>query len=182
MTLSRILPVSVVAALLGPVGLLAASAAADDVPVLDLDEATHAQCLEVLREGLAAEDFWPSIHAAEALTLGGYGDEVIAALAPKLASETDDQRRCGLARELVRAGQRLQAHVMLQILAGDDPHGHVHAAESLYKVQEIGDGRAMRRRFERSEDLRLRVMAAGALGQCGNPEQQSHANLRREND
>src|SRR5690606_18290466 len=170
MSLSGHLSVAVVVALLVSDGLLAASAAADDVEVLRLDEATLGRCVEVLREGLAAEDFWPSIHAAEALTLGGYGEEVVAALAPKLPSETDDQRRCGLARELVRAGQRLQAQVMLEILAGDDPHGHVHAAESLYKVQEIGDGQAMRTRFLQSDDLRLRTMAAGALGQCGNPQ------------
>jgi sialidase-1 len=146
------------------------SAAADDARMLTLDETTHARCLEVLREGLAADDFWPSIHAAEGLTLGGYGEEVIAALTPRLASETDDQRRCGLSRELVRAGQRLRAGVMLEILAGDDPHGHVHAAESLYKVEEVGDGTALRQRFETTDDLRLKLMAAGALGRCGNPE------------
>jgi sialidase-1 len=146
------------------------SAAADEARVLMLDEATHARCLEVLREGLAADDFWPSIHAAEGLTLGGYGDEVIAALTPKIQSEADDQRRCGLSRELVRAGQRLRKNVMLEILAGNDPHGHVHAAESLYKVEEIGDGTALRERFETTDDLRLKLMAAGALGRCGNPE------------
>src|SRR5690606_22408226 len=101
-----------VVASLAAMGLTTGSAAADDARVLKLEEATHARCLKVLREGLASDDFWPSIHAAEGLTLGGYGDEVIAALTPKLASETDDQRRCGLARELVRAGQRLQTRVM----------------------------------------------------------------------
>src|SRR5690606_27365793 len=68
---------------------IAQRAAADDARALTLDAATHARCLEVLREGLAADDFWPSIHAAEGLTLGGYGEEVIAVLTPKLASETD---------------------------------------------------------------------------------------------
>lgn len=144
------------------------SAAADDRPVIELDVATRERCLEVLREGLASDDFWPSIHAAEGLTLGGYGSEVIEALTPKLAGETDDQRRCGLSRELVRAGQRLQAAVMLKILAGDDSYGHVHAAESLFKVESIGDGTALRDRFETTEDLRLKLMAAGALGRCGN--------------
>jgi sialidase-1 len=150
--------------------LAVGGAAAGDGQVLNLDQATRERCLNVLREGLAADDFWPSIHAAEGLTLGGYGEEVIAALTRKLPGETDDQRRCGLTRELVRAGQRFQAGVMLQILAGDDPYGHVHAAESLYKVVAIGDGAEMRNRFETTDDLRLKLMAAGALGRCGNSE------------
>ena len=88
----------------------------------------------VLREGLRSDEFWPAMHAAEAMTLARMGDEVIAYLQPKLAEEKDDQRRCGLARELVRAGQVEYAEVMFDILRGDDPHGHVHAAESLFKV------------------------------------------------
>ncbi|MCA9223264.1 MAG: exo-alpha-sialidase, partial [Planctomycetales bacterium] len=136
-----------------------------------LDDAVRERALQVLRngvqDGLDSEDFWPAIHAAEGLTLAGRGDEIIAPLEAKLATETDDQRRCGLSRELVRAGQRHQASVMLRILAGDDPHGHVHAAESLYKVGEIGDGRAMRAAFEQTANLRLRLMAAAALIRCG---------------
>jgi sialidase-1 len=127
------------------------------------------RCLKILREGMRGTEFWPSIHAAEALTLAGHGDEVRAALSPKLAEETDDQRRCGLARELVRAGELGQARVMLEILSSADPHGHVHAAESLYKVFEIGDGRALRKAMAQTENPTLRLMAAAALGRSGNP-------------
>ncbi len=137
---------------------------------ISLDAATRARCLQVLREGMLGDDFWPAIHAAEGLTLGGAGDEVIEFLSPKLAGEQDDQRRCGITRELARAGDRKQADVMLGILAGDDDHGHVHAAESLYKVVEIGDGVAMRKAFGQKENPRLKLMAAGALGRCGNPD------------
>lgn len=135
---------------------------------IELDAATQTRCVEILRAGLRGDDFWPAIHAAEGLTLGGYGDEVISFLQPKLGDETDDQRRCGIARELVRAGARQHAQVMLDILAGDEPHGHVHAAESLYKVVEIGDGIAMRKAFQRDGNAKLKLMAAGALGRCGN--------------
>lgn len=143
--------------------------AADGADVIKLDAATRQQCVSVLQQGLHGDDFWPSIHAAEGLTLGGYTEEVIRYLRPKLQQETDDQRRCGIARELVRAGQRQYARVMLDILAGSDPHGHVHAAESLYKVIEIGDGTAMRAAFGQSANVRLKLMSAGALGRCGNP-------------
>ncbi|MCP4171343.1 MAG: sialidase [Fuerstiella sp.] len=135
-----------------------------------LDDTVRDKCLMVLRNGLRGDDFWPSIHAAEGLTSGGYGKEVIEYLKPTLPHEEDDQRRCGISRELVRAGQRGNASVMLSILAGDDEYGHVHAAESLYKVVEIGDGVAMRRAFHQDDNLRLKLMAAAALGRCGHPE------------
>lgn len=134
-----------------------------------LDAAVRDRCLEILRNGMRSDEFWPSIHAAEALTLAGHGDEVRRFLEPKLATEEDDQRRCGLARELVRAGDRAKAEIMLHILDQDNPHGHVHAAESLYKVTQIGDGRALRRALAQTGNLRLRLMAAAALGKCGSP-------------
>ena len=134
-----------------------------------IDDAVRKKCLTVLRNGLQGDDFWPSIHAAEGMTLGGSGAEVVEFLAPKLPHEKDDQRRCGISRELVRAGQRGNAAVMLSILAGEADYGHVHAAESLYKVVEIGDGVAVRRAFHQDDNLRLKLMAAAALGRCGNP-------------
>lgn len=135
---------------------------------IQLDPATRERCLEILRQGLHGEDFWPSIHAAEGLSLGGHGAEVIAFLKPKLPLEKDDQRRCGLARELVRAGEPQQAKLMLKILAGDDSYGHVHAAESLYKVNQIGDGKALRAALKQQENAALQLMAAGALARQGN--------------
>ncbi|MFV1964988.1 MAG: exo-alpha-sialidase [Pirellulaceae bacterium] len=136
-------------------------------PQIELSDVVREQCLQTLRDGIRSDEFWPSIHAAEGLTLGGYGDEVKELLTPKLRSEADDQHRCGLLRELVRAGERHYATRMLDILAGDDPHGHVHAAESLYKVSEIGDGLAMRAAMAQPENPRLRLMAAAALARCG---------------
>ena len=144
----------------------------DSVNSIELDGATRDRCLQILRNGLngiTGDDFWPAIHAAEGLTLGGYQTEVIARLTPLLDTETDDQRRCGLARELVRAGDVRKDQVMLQILAGDDPYGHVHAAESLYKVFRLGDGRAMRHRYTSTANLRLKLMTDAALGRGGNP-------------
>jgi len=150
--------------------VFAGIATADAADVISLSDKTTSRCLKILRDGMAGDDFWPAMHAAEGLTAGGHGYEVREALLPLLPDEMDDQHRCGLARELVRAGDWRQAEVMLAILAGDDPYGHVHAAESLYKVFQIGDGAAMRAAFANSDNLRLRIMAAAALGRCGNPE------------
>ena len=142
---------------------------AEDLQSIALDKPTRERCVAILREGMQGDDFWPAIHAAEGLTLGGYGAEVLDFLKDRLAHETDDQRRCGIAREMVRAGDKSKTQVMLDILASPDPHGHVHAAESLYKVVEIGDGTALRKAFNDTDDMRLKLMAAGALGRCGNP-------------
>ncbi len=138
-------------------------------PALKIDASTRDRCLAVLRAGLHGEDFWPSIHAAEGLTLGGYGQEVRKFLEPKLKTEQDDQRRCGIARELVRAGDRKKSAVLLDILAGKDDRGHVHAAESLFKINEIGDGHSIRLGLATTENIRLRLMAAAALGRAGSP-------------
>lgn len=134
----------------------------------ELSDELRARCLKTLREGLNSDEFWPAMHAAEGLTLAGHGDEVRECLEPKLPTEKDDQRRCGLARELVRAGDRDKTQVMLDILAGSDPYGHVHAAESLYKVDEIGDGKAMKRAAKQTENMKLHLMALAALARVGN--------------
>lgn len=145
----------------------------EDAGRIQLSDQNRERCLKILRDGMRSEEFWPSIHAAEGLTLAGHGAEVIQFLTPKLATIKDDQQRCGIARELVRAGDRSKSDIMLRILAGEDSYGHVHAAESLYKVVEIGDGKAMREAFEQSENIPQKLMAAGALGRCGNPQTMS---------
>ncbi len=124
-------------------------------------------CLKILRVGLASDEFWPAMHAAEALTLAGETRAVLAALAKR--SETDDQKRCGLAREAVRAGDRTKLPILFEILDKPGSNGHTHAAESLYKVLELADGKKMRAAFAQDADLRLKLMAAAALARCGHP-------------
>ena len=130
-----------------------------------LDPALHERCLAVLRAGLASEEFWPAMHAAEALTLAGAGKEVLAALAKRSAA--DDQQACGLAREAVRAGDGAKTAALLAILVKPGSIGHTHAAESLYKVAQTGDGAALRQAMSQSADLKLKLMAAAALARRG---------------
>lgn len=135
---------------------------------LTLSPEMQDRCLQILREGFKSEEFWPSMHAAEGLTVAGYGAEVRQALPARIPTETDDQRKCGLARELVRAGDLPRTRLMLEILAGPDPHGHVHACESLFKVWQIGDGRLLRRSLT-SDNPKQVMMAAAALARWGHP-------------
>jgi len=182
--INRILPRMLIVIVIGMGSLPCDSlnvAIADEKPSvvtrLVLQSQLKERCLQILRDGMRSDEFWPSIHAAEGLTLAGYGQEVLDYLKPKLKIETDDQKRCGIARELVRAGDKAPVAIMLDILAKDDPYGHSHAAESLYKVAELGDGSVMRKAFARRNNPIHRIMAAAALGRCGNPHAMQH--LRR---
>ena len=143
--------------------LLALPVAGQSKDTWKLDPGTRGKCLRLLREGMRSDEFWPSMHAAEALTVGGEGEEVQRFLTPKLESEKDDQRRCGIARELVRAGDVAKSSVMMEILRNEDPHGHVHAAESLYKVGWKGNFDPVKKAFSETDHLPLKIMAASAL-------------------
>ncbi len=135
-----------------------------------LDAELQSRCMEILRSGMNSEEFWPAMHAAEALTLAGAGSEVITAINDRLAVEKDDQRRCGLARELVRAGDRTHLPLLFQTLQEQKSTGRTHAAESLYKLGEAGDGMLLRIAMQQSESVPLKVMAAGALVKAGDDE------------
>lgn len=138
--------------------------------MIELDSKTRDKALAILRAGLVAEEadqFWPAMHAAEALTLAGFGNEVRVALEPRLATDTDAQHRCGLARELVRAGDKSKLSILTEVLVSPDAYGHVHAAESLFKVYEVGDPEAMRRHYEQTGNIKLQLMAAAALARQG---------------
>jgi len=139
---------------------------------VELSDPEQERCLEVLRGGLAAHEafFWPAMHAAEALTLAGYGEEVKPVLTPLLASEEDAQKRCGLARELARAGEREKLSVLVEILRATDDYGHVHAAESLFKLGWSEDLALLRGFLKPEGNLRLGIMAAAALGKGGHAE------------
>jgi len=146
-------------------GSLAAELPGDDT--LQLDDALRGRCLAVLREGLKSDEFWPAMHAAEALSLAGHGGEVLEYLPER--APTDDQQRCGIAREAVRAGDRSQIRTLLEILVKPGSNGHTHAAESLFKVAEVGDGAALRAAMAQDADVKLKLMAAAALARCGHP-------------
>jgi len=135
--------------------------------VTPLTASERMRCLAILRSGLAADEFWPAMHAAEALTLAGHQQEVVAALRDRLPKETNDQRRGGLARELVRAGDRSALPVLTRILNDPSSNGRVHAAESLFKLGETGDGPGLAQAMSQSENLPLKLMSAAALAKAG---------------
>ncbi|MCE9527173.1 MAG: exo-alpha-sialidase [Planctomycetales bacterium] len=151
--------------------------AADDGEIRPLSPELREKCLTVLRSALAGEEFWPAMHAAEALTLAGEGKSVVPLLEARLKTDNDPQHRCGLAREIVRTGKREPLAILWQTLADTKSNGRVHAAESLYKIGEVGDGKLLRAAMQDKENPKLRIMAAAALGRAGN--QQALELIRR---
>jgi sialidase-1 len=130
------------------------------------DQALRERAIAVLRAGLQSSEFWPSMHAAEALTLAGLGAEVVTAITPRVPTETDDQHRCGLARELIRAGVEEPLAVLTTILNDKQSKGRVHACESLFKVNRLGDRDALVRALDEG-NVDLESMAAAALARQG---------------
>ena len=128
-----------------------------------VDTQLISECMSILRGGLASGEFWPAMHAAEALTYAGAGSEVIAALTSRLPDEQDDQRRCGLVRELYRAGDHSHVQILFDILGNPSSNGRTHAAESLYKIGQTGDKKLLRDAMNQSESIPLQIMAAAAL-------------------
>ena len=128
------------------------------------------ECMSILRGGLAPEEFWPAMHAAEALTYAGAGSEVIAALTSRLPDEQDDQRRCGLVRELYRAGDHSHLQILFDVLGNPLSKGRTHAAESLYKIGQTADKNLLREAMNQSESIPLQIMAAAALVKAEDPD------------
>lgn len=147
------------------------------LPTIEVDAGLRQRCVSILRQVMAGDEFWPAMHAAEALTLAGFGAEVVQTLEPRLATESDAQKGCGLAREIVRAGKRAPLNRLWTTLADTRSNGRVHAAESLYKIAELQDGPLMRSAMRQTEDPRLELMAAAALARAGSHE--GYERLRR---
>ena len=135
--------------------------------VKELSPQTRELCLTVLREALAGPEFWPAMHAAEALTIAGHGDEVVPLLEARLLTDNDAQHRCGLAREIARTGRRDHIDLLWKTLADPQSGGRVHAAESLYKIGEVGDGKLLRTLMMEPGNPRMSIMCAAGLGRAG---------------
>lgn len=123
----------------------------------------HQQCIEVLREGVQGDEFWPSIHAAEALIREDYGFEAIPVLRERMGREEDRRRIAGYARALA-ADDPNQSIVALQdILLSGDLEARILAAEAMFRKGIVGDPSILEQATDPSQNGRLRVFAAATL-------------------
>ncbi|WP_218934179.1 alpha/beta hydrolase fold domain-containing protein [Rosistilla ulvae] len=144
--------------------LLKASANAQTQPAID--QANQRKCLAILESGLESVEFWPSMHAAEALTMSGEREKVRRHLGRLDWQSLDDQKRCGVFRELVRSGDAASVSMLYYILANPKSTGRVHAAESIFKLN-IGNNSNALADAAKSDDEGLALFSAAALARRG---------------
>ena len=72
---------------LAVLALLAIAPPADAPAPTPLSPALRERCVNVLRDAIHSDEFWPAMHAAEALTLAGHGSKVLVALAGRIGNE-----------------------------------------------------------------------------------------------
>jgi sialidase-1 len=178
----------------------AAAIAADAPPAgrtpVELEPLVRSRCLDILRDGLQSREFWHAMHAAEGLTAAGQGAELRPVLTDKLATETDDQRRCGLARELgdgaavrqayaanespgltvmagaalARGGNPLALITLRELLQSEDQLTGKLAAWALARVGDRSDIPGLKKRMATAEDPADRAFYEFALAVHGDPE------------
>ncbi len=139
-----------------------------------IEDSIKTKCYNILLKELKnnnEDDFWISIHAAEALTLAGKSDIVKSELEKKLITQKDARKICGIAREFVRAGDKSKVKLIVDILKNPkSSYAHIHACESLFKVNVIGSEKLLLKAMNQNEDINKKLFAAAALGRHGNLE------------
>lgn len=123
----------------------------------------HNRCLAILKEGLHSDEFWPMIHASEALVDAQYAFEAIPVLKRHLAEERDLRYRAGLARALVRAGERNALTELQDILLTTNTEARVIAIEAMFRVADVADVTIVTAAMDSIHDGRIRIYAAAAL-------------------
>ncbi len=124
---------------------------------------THQQCLNVLREGVKGDEFWPSIHAAEALIKEDYAFEATPLLTTRMGAERDRRKIAGYARALATTDYNQSVVALQDILLSDDLEARILAAEAMFRTGIIGDPVILEQLTDPSINGRLRVFAAAAL-------------------
>ncbi|MEM8485614.1 MAG: HEAT repeat domain-containing protein [Bacteroidota bacterium] len=123
----------------------------------------HQQCLTILREGVQGDEFWPSIHAAEALIREDYAFEATPLIEARMGSERDRRRIAGYARALALTDYNQGIVALQDILLSDDLEARILAAEAMFRTGLVGDPVILEQATDPSNNGRLRVFAAAAL-------------------
>jgi sialidase-1 len=87
-----------------------------------------------------------------------------------LEKETDDSKRCGLAREIVRAGDKSKIKILSRILADPNSNGRGHATESLYKIEKLGNLDLLVKCAGDDEHRKVQMWSCAALVRAGHKE------------
>ena len=132
-------------------------------PVFLLRANVHDKCTSTLREALNSDEFWPSIHAAEALIDAGYGFDAVPVLREKLDKETQPVYQAGLAKALLRGGQKEAIVILQDIILGQDEAAREEAVRGMFHIATVADTSIINDAIRSSSNPVLHIYASALL-------------------
>lgn len=124
---------------------------------------THTRCIQILKEGLQSNEYWPSIYAAEALIQANFEFDAQPVLESRLQNEVDSRRQAGYLRALLPLAPNGSLIQLQNIVLGSDPAASVLAAEAMFYYGRIGDPGILDQIVQNTTNGRLKVYLAAAL-------------------
>ena len=121
-------------------------------PVYLLRANVHDKCISTLREALHSDEFWPSVHGSEALIDAGYGFDAVPVLNEKLSTETQPVYQAGLAKALIRGGQKEAIVVLQDILLAEDEAAREEAVKGMFHIATVADTSVIQHAIRSSEN------------------------------
>ena len=110
------------------------------LPPSNLLRANHFdKSLQILREGLHSDEFWPSMYAAEAMIDAGYEFEVTPVLYEKLEKEQEEVYVASIAKTLVRSDKQDGLILLQDIILGNDERAQLAAMKGLFYEGTVAD-------------------------------------------
>lgn len=134
------------------------------LPPPNLLRANHFdKSLEILRQGLHSDEFWPSIHAAEALIDAGYGFEVTPVLYNKLESEGYDVYRASIAKALIKDNEQEGIVILQDIMLRDDQSAQLESVKGLFYEATVADTAIVGKLTRSTQNQEIRLYAQALL-------------------
>ena len=134
------------------------------LPPPNLLRANHFdKSLQILRDGLHSDEFWPSIHAAEAMIDAGYGFEVTPVLYDKLKTEREEVYRASIAKALIKSGQQEGIVILQDIMLGSNEAAQLESLKGLFYEVTVADTAIVGQLIRATENLELKLYAQALL-------------------
>ena len=134
------------------------------LPPPNLLRANHFdKSLQILRQGLHSDEFWPSIYAAEALIDAGYGFEVTPVLYDKLESEGYDVYRASIAKALIKNNEQEGIVILQDIMLGNDEQAQLESLKGLFYEVTVADTAIVGNLTRSTESQEIKLYAQALL-------------------
>ena len=134
------------------------------LPPPNLLRANHFdKSLQILRQGLHSDEFWPSIYAAEALIDAGYGFEATPVLYDKLESEGYDVYRASIAKALIKSNEQEGIVILQDIMLGNNEQAQLESLKGLFYEVTAADTAIVGNLTRSTESQEIKLYAQALL-------------------